>query len=86
MKKGTKIKIGIGAAVAVAVVIGGIILGSRYEFHAVTLKMNWGFDGYYDDVLFGTGSSDWTISGYDSSGNPVSYNYQYNKEICYDFR
>ena len=39
MKKGTKIKIGIGAAVAVAVVIAGIILGSRHEFHAVTLTV-----------------------------------------------
>ena len=39
MKKGTKIKIGIGAAVAVAVAIAGIILGSRHEFHAVTLTV-----------------------------------------------
>lgn len=49
-------------------------------------KMNWGWSGSHDDELFGTGSNNWTVTLHDQYGNPVDYNYQYNKKIWYDYR
>lgn len=41
------------------------------------LLMNWGYDGAYDNALFGQYPSDNWVS---------TYNYKYNKQINYDFR
>jgi hypothetical protein len=48
--------------------------------------MNWGWDGGHDSGRYAMASdSIWSVSGIDSNGNLVTRNYQYLKEMIYNF-
>lgn len=59
------------------------------EYISVTPEffiMNWGWDASHDYGRYAMGSSPvWTINTQDSNGNPLTYNFQYQKKMIYNF-